>query len=598
MNNENEIKTAVEDVYGGTGLSEVDLKRTLSRASYYLKTMNLLKRSSTGIGENLKSWLYDEVLVAQILHQPIGSLANFSIVKDITQGLRIQKILEYVHRVGIHGLGRDTFISLSGPLSNKMELLLIRMTQLKDEKARKTGTALCNPLLKDSIEEFCRKPYKLTTTDVTRKYLRRGKLWAGSKGECGLWRYLGISQETAASMGIQEEEMITHTDELFTGEALLFFVNNAMSTLEPLKGFKETVSTYQINLLFPEVMGDWAYNRFDSYTPYTIKFLAAGPGISNQIHLSEGLHGKPETFIFLTVHEELGEAALGFKEGVSDDKILAVFKDIEKNDTTTLLDILNIVSAKQGDLHPRDVMNVPGNTPHTLGCLTGLGMNSEEWKSKIINQGIVGICEIAFNQYALPGEIDPATKRISDPYVERVRKELGAKVQARHIDLNEVKKHVSELNRISVKNVITSPHTEQCINSIEIQSFQISNHYHFDLIHFKEKNKAFYLDDFGKAHSVFVCLGTTREERESIQVRFFIKNVNTSEFVLFRGEGLCIPAGFKGRCEIVALDDSAWFLKITVPESIPSPLMDTDLFVRDGMKFHVYPQSPPHAVSF
>jgi hypothetical protein len=86
-------------------------------------------------------------------------------------------------------------------------------------------------------------------------------------------------------------------------------------------------------------------------------------------------------------------------------------------------------------LKPGLVINVEGETAHTVGALTsGEAMSDEEWHRQIINQGTVGILEIACNQLALPGETDPATLRISDLPVEKVKSLLKLSVSFRHMD--------------------------------------------------------------------------------------------------------------------------------------------------------------------
>lgn len=594
-----ELTNAINQVYGKYSLPKVDLRRTYLRAFYYWETCCLLNKGSMAFEQsarNISAWLKDEVRISEIFSQPIGSRANYAIVRDITQGHRINEIFEYAKaNLKTTKMSRGAFSRYNKELTNETELLLIRMAQIEEKKStsdnQRIGAILCNTVLRKSIEEYCTLPYKLQTSNLKRKWIRLSKLWGGTYGAYGILRYLGITGKEARKMGISEPEAIKGSNKVYVGEALLYFDNEQFSTLEPLKGARKPVSAYQINLLFGEkIMGEWAYNRFDGYSSFTIKDLFAGPAISDQIHIALSLHAKPETFIMLTMHPKYGAAIFGFKKGTSTEEIMSAFKQIEEGNTLSLIRIANILSADrildsvsgERELLTGDVLNVQPYTRHTVGAVETLDKEDQLWVKEIINKGIVGMLEIAANQFAVSRTwVDPATKRMFDGWVERAKKLLGLAVEHRHMDLKEVAGYVDKLVTATPKSAKTQPVKIISYKDAAGKVYPIGKHYDFRILNFEKAGAEVNISDFGHAQAVIVALGTNALKRERIEVVITSdEGVLDQKYTLFRGEGLRIPAVFKGKIKVTSLDKDAWLVWVTVPESKLEPITDDDLFIR------------------
>lgn len=587
---------AIYRVYGKSGLSDIDLMRTYERAFYYWESNYVYNKNQTieRNAQDVVNWLKDEIRVYAVFGEPIGSRANYAIVRDVSQGFRIREIFEYVKEAKDKISRKHYERYMNNSISNERELLLVRMAQLEEAQNipedKRIAGIICNQELKKSIEALCSNPYKLLTHNVARKDLRKGKLWAGTNGIYGMLNYLGLTPDEASQMGIPEPEAISGTDGLFVGEYLVFFPNEQMSTLEPLAGVRQPVSAYHLSILFKGIMGEETYERFDGYIPFTIKYLFSGPGISAQIHRSKGLHGKPETFIMLCMDPELGEAVFGFKDDVTNDEIVKALDEVENGNVKAIIPLLNILSAKRGEIKSKDVLDIKGETSHTLGAVTSLDLADQIWIEKIINKGIMGILEIAYNQFAVsPLWVDPATIRIADPWVEKAKALLGAKVSARHMDMEEVKKAVSELKKSNPKDAIKQPDRTISLNGTEQKFYNIGPQYNFSIINFDEVNQKsahnIEPDDSNTSLNVIMALGTTNPERERIEISIKPESGDEHVFILSRGEGLRIQAGFKGKIETTALDKGAWLVWVTVPKSEALPPSEDDLFVRRGMDF-------------
>ncbi len=597
------IDAAVQAVYGECGLDEADLARCGERASYYAATIETLADRSTHTVP-LGDWLTDETCVAELLGQPVGSMANFAIVRDISQGWRLRGLQTYAADKGGE-LNRQAFIDQQGQPDQETELLLARLAQLESAPdfpyPTKIGQLLCNAELKEAIERFCSEPYVLTVDDPRRITYRLGKLWAGSKGPQGMWAYNGITEQQVVEMGIGEAEVIKGVKEVFTGENLLFFFNEQMSTLEPLAGLDQPVSAYKINLLFPQLMGQWAYDRFDGYQPYTIKQLFSGPAISTQIHRSKGYAAKPETFILLLAHPKYGQMVVGIKPTVPvEDIVRAIQQRKAPNGPQRIIELLNILSAEHGQLNPRDVFNIEGETVHSLGAYDVLQESDQVWQEQFINCGIIGILEIAYNQFALsPKWIDPATLRAFDDQVDRVKSLIGAQVEARHMDDETIIECAAELKRHDSDSAVTRPDVRSRFGTgepVEQAIYRISDHYHFAVLHLNSLGDPVVIDDLhtddNAAYNVITAQGIPNPEgaikqtRERIQVSLTGSDGPAASVILKRGEGLFVPAGFHGKIEVRALDAGAWAVRAMIPFSERPPAAPTDLFIRTGIRFH------------
>ena len=236
-------------------------------------------------------------------------------------------------------------------------------------------------------------------------------------------------------------------------------------------------------------------------------------------------------------------------------------------------------------------MNIKGETAHTAGALTALGLPEGEWLKSIINQGVIGFLEIAFNQFAISKTwVDPATIRISDPWVERVKQIRGAQVKARHIDLGEAKKYAAEFKRSTPQAAATEPIRTVSSGKAQERFFAIGSNYNFSILTFQDSNDSIPLTDLGAAHNIIMALGTTGDELERMEVTLTPGVGKEEKIVLSRGEGLRIPAVFKGKVIVRAVDAGAWAVWVTVPKSEPEAASEENIFVREGMQFAETPR--------
>ncbi len=593
------LEKAVNQVYGIYGLTEDGFKRTVRRARYYARRIQELgiheDKNDEQLQAEVEKWLEDEIRVRDVFEQPIGSKANYLIVMDLTQGTNLRNILAYEE--SNKSLSRKDFIQeMGGQLSNEIELMLIRMAQMGNKKIKKIGRSLQNKALMASIVDYYSRPYVLTTDDPNRVWTRGSKLWGGLKGNQGIGVYCDLPQEAKllSAQFIKEKEAMSGSDEKFVGEGLLDFENREMSTLEPMAGVNEPVSAYQIALLFPQALGEDAYDRFDGYKPFTVKYLVPGLGISNQIHTDFGDFMKPESFVPLAVHPEHGAVAFGLKPGTTNEVVDKAFDAAEEDDFLPLLNILNVLKAD--DLNPGDLVNVNPYAMHTAGCLD-LTLEDKVWLEKVINHGMVNILEVAYNQLSQPNEIDRATFRVSDPYVKLGQRLLGIQVSNRHIDTQLVRPFISKLKRISPEESKRKPeNTEQFGNSTS-QHHEISSHYHIHIIQLNDKPvvvtknpKESMMGETVVALGKIDPNGTEEQnranrEKQKIQVTLTYTEGplmgRLETIVLKRGEGLRIPANFKGKYSVKALGQDTWAVRVSVPQSEPSA---HELFLREGIE--------------